>query len=238
VGDLKSPAARWLLRRIVRLQDLFLVRDNAAVAQGAAAGVVVRPTGDLVFSEAPSFAVRDANPHTIALTVVPPAFPTGEARAQAAAELAAAVRTWRARGRRVAFLVFQRSGVTPGDRVLFDLVAEHLGEPIGEVRILDPSRTSIEAAFADVAVVCGMRFHALVLAALVGVPFVGLAHDNKIEDICRRFGMPALSAFSFRCEDLVSAVERVAGRPPQPDLVARCIAAAAENSLLLKSVAS
>src|SRR5262245_49485253 len=33
VADLHSPAARWLLRRIVGMSDLFLVRDEAALRQ-------------------------------------------------------------------------------------------------------------------------------------------------------------------------------------------------------------
>jgi polysaccharide pyruvyl transferase WcaK-like protein len=34
------------------------------------------------------------------------------------------------------------------------------------------------------------RFHALVLAAMSGVPFVGLGHQNKVIALCKKEGMP------------------------------------------------
>ncbi len=45
--------------------------------------------------------------------------------------------------------------------------------------------------------VIGMRYHALVLASIFGVPFIGIDHESKIGEICREFGMPSIDISSF-----------------------------------------
>ena len=81
----------------------------------------------------------------------------------------------------------------------------------------------------DLTAICGMRFHALVLAAMLGRPFVGLAHDNKISEICRTFAMPCYDVDGFSAGDLVSTFNSIRHRIPDSVLVQRARQLAQEN---------
>ena len=204
VADLPPGFARWLMRRIVGLTELFLVRDEAGLEQCRT--TKARLTGDLVFAWCglEGMAARPAvnEPGTIGLTVYPPAL-QGDAGSRALAVLAKAVAVWRSRGHRVVFLVFCRGG---GDAAFFRRLAAASGTEPPETRVLTPEAASLRASLADIDLICGMRFHGLVLSAMLGRPFVGLAHDNKLWDICQRFGMPCLDAGTFTAAALVPAV--------------------------------
>jgi polysaccharide pyruvyl transferase WcaK-like protein len=74
-----------------------------------------------------------------------------------------------------------------------------------------------------------MRFHALVLAAIAGRPFVGISYDNKISEICRRFEMPCVEVEHLKAADLAAAVGTIRNRIPDPQLVESFRNAAREN---------
>ena len=116
----------------------------------------------------------------------------GPAGTHVRAALVGAVREWQAAGHTVVYLVCQRGGAAPGDEEIFRQLNAELGaaaQPI-ETRTLAADAPTIAQQLGDLTVICGMRFHALVLAAMLGRPFIGLAHDNKISEICRTFTMP------------------------------------------------
>lgn len=240
VSDLQTVLTRRLMRSIVAMSDVFLVRDEAALR--LCAGTHARLTADLVFgwrglaSRAPSVDTCASSGSTVALTVCPPAFPNG-AEEQAVAAFSNAVRVWHAHGHRVVFLVFLRSGVTPCDQAMFAQIAERLGPDIPvEVRVLVAEPAQIAAAYQDINVLCGMRFHGLVLAALFGIPFVGLAHENKISEICRRFDMSWLDASEFDGAVFAATVETALQRRPDRKQVERCISDARQNFRALADV--
>ncbi|MFN0117239.1 MAG: polysaccharide pyruvyl transferase family protein [Elusimicrobiota bacterium] len=52
------------------------------------------------------------------------------------------------------------------------------------------------------------RFHALVLAAIHGKPFIGLGNPHKVARICRQFQMPFLG-WDSSWESLVAAMEKI-----------------------------
>jgi polysaccharide pyruvyl transferase WcaK-like protein len=234
VGELRTGLARAIVRAIVDLADVFLVRDDAALKE--IGGVAGRRTGDLVFGLGPITRSPESGPGAIGVTVCPPAFSTDAALDYAAEELAAAIRTWRAAGRRVAVLVFQQSGVTPGDDAMVARIAALVGSDAFERRDLSADMGAIATAYADIDVICGMRFHSLVLAAMASMPFVGVAHDNKIADICRRFDMPTVPGVDFTRDDLTSAVTLASARRPSAELLATCVADAAANFSRLRRV--
>ena len=188
VGDLRSATGRWLLRGIISRCELLLVRDEAAMRQ--CAGTKARLTDDLVFawrSLPPDNGRRrpSAHPLCIGLTVSP------VADEGTIAALSDAVRLWQKHDHRVVFLVFQHSAALADDTV-FAAINRKVAAPAAiEIRRLSTDAPSIVNAFADIDIVCGMRFHSLVLAAMLGRPFVGIAHDNKISEICRRSACPA-----------------------------------------------
>jgi len=229
ISDLPTPIARFLLRRIIGLTDLFLVRDQAGLLQ--CAGSKARLTGDLVFGvEALARTDRAARDGKVAgLTVYPPACE----EPHVVDELRESVRLLRARGWRVVFLVCQRDGVIKGDVTVFDRIAAKLKDEKPETRATAPDAASLDQAFSDIGVMCGMRYHGLMAGAMRGIPFVGLAHDNKIAALCQQFAMPCFDAARFGAARFAMAIDETAGRRPDPALLRQNAVAAAENFRLL-----
>ncbi len=228
VAELDSGTARWLLRRIVGMSELFLVRDEAALDQ--CAGTTARLTSDLVFAWDALKLVPPAAQSRIGLTVYPPAC-MGPAGAHVRAALAGAIRGWQAAGHKVVYLVCQRSGAAPGDDDIFRQLDAELGPGAHaiETRTLAADATTVAQQLGDLSAICGMRFHALVLAAMLGRPFVGLAHDNKISEICRTFTMPCHGVDELSAGELVSTFNSIRHRVPDSLLVQRARQLAQEN---------
>ncbi len=230
VAELQSGAGRWLLRRIVGMSELFLVRDEAALNQ--CAGTKARLTSDLVFAwDAVKTVPRLDSPRSrIGLTIYPPVC-RDSAGARTRTALVDAIRHLQAAGHTIVYLVCQRGGAAPGDEEIFAQLNAELGsgaQPI-ETRTLDADATMIAQQLGDLTVICGMRFHALVLAAMLGRPFAGIAHDNKISEICRAFAMPCYSVDGFVAGELVSTVNSLKDRVPDSVLVQRARELAEEN---------
>lgn len=61
---------------------------------------------------------------------------------------------------------------------------------------LENKKDAVEI-FGKAKFVIGMRYHALVLASIFGVPFIGINHESKIGEICREFDMPSVDISSF-----------------------------------------
>jgi polysaccharide pyruvyl transferase WcaK-like protein len=231
VAELRSPAARWLLRRIIGMSDLFLVRDEAALRQ--CVGTKAQLTADLVFawSQVATLPRRTSDQaRRLSLTVYPPVCegPTGSPTRTGLVE---AVRHWRASGYGVVGLACQSDRVATGDEKVLAQLSQELAPKdtdIGIVRLAADAR-ELSREFADIDIVCGMRFHALVLAAIMGRPFVGIAYDNKISEICRRFDMPCVAMENLNAADLAAAVNAIKNRIPDPQLVESCRNAAREN---------
>lgn len=234
ISNLRSVCGRWLVRDIVRMSELFVVRDEAAQRQ--ISGQRAQTAGDLVF-DWPELApfrkshnmVNKARSRTIALSICPAAF-RGVSERRAVAAFSKAVRLWQMHGHRLVFLVFQRGGTALSDQSMFDQFAEQLAQAKSvETRVLTASPQLLAAAYRDIDILCGMRFHGFVLAALFGIPFVGVAHDNKISEICRQFSMTCLDADTFDGTELAEAAEASFARRPDPILVERSIAKSHEN---------
>jgi polysaccharide pyruvyl transferase WcaK-like protein len=235
INDLSAGMGRWLLRDLIGCCDLFLVRDEAALRQ--CAGTKARLTGDLVFALR---SLRQAKPRApagpsigVGLTVSPAAD-----RATVSA-LAAAVRRWRELGHRVVFLVFQRNAAMADDTTVFAAINRELSDttvPV-EIRNLAADAPSIVDAFSDIDVVCGMRFHSLVLAAMLERPFVGIAHDHKISEICRQFGMPCRDAATLDGDDLARLGEDACRMVPDTSILGRSRELAEKNFTALATVA-
>ena len=81
-----------------------------------------------------------------------------------------------------------------------------------------------------------MRFHGLVLAAMLGRPFVGIVHDNKISEICRRFGMPYHDV-SLDGADLAANAEDIREKVPDKQLLDESRRAGAKENFSCPCVA-
>jgi len=241
VADLRSGTARLLLRCIVFLTDLFAVRDVAALneCRKAGAGGRVRLAGDLVYGLAPALRVAPTgNPSrstpVLALSLYPPALPEDQAGDQLLAILSQAVAILLERGWQVILLTFQAGSSTGG--VGDEAVIARLSAGLAPTQRTQVTRRSLTAGGAEIAeffagidLHCGMRFHGHVLASLSGLPFVGLSHDNKIDEICRVFAMPCLALDRLSAADLVAAVETARSRKPDSGVLETCIRQAAMN---------
>ena len=237
VGDLQTAAGRWLLRGIVARCELFLVRDDAALLQ--CAGTKARLTDDLVFAwrslTPESGRKRPAgNPASIGLTVSP------LANERTATALVDAVRLWQEHGHRVVFFVFQQSAIIADDAKVFAAISTKLASAAVPVETRRPTANApaIIEAFADIDIVCGMRFHGLVLAAMLERPFVGIVHDNKISEICRRFDMPCHEAATLDGADLVRSAEDIQQKVPESRLLDQSRTLAKENFLAFAACAA
>jgi polysaccharide pyruvyl transferase WcaK-like protein len=237
VGDLQTATGRWLLRGIIARCELFLVRDNAALKQ--CGGTKARLTEDLVFawqSLPPDSGSRPppGNPASIGLTVSP------LADKKTVAALADAVRLWQEQGHRVVFFVFQKSGTIADDTKVFAEISRKLAiAPASvETRHPDANAPAIIEAFADIDIVCGMRFHGLVLAAMLERPFVGIVHDNKISEICGRFDMPCHETATLGGADLARSTEDIHRKVPDGRLLDQSRRLAKENFLAFGSLLS
>jgi len=235
VNDLNSGPGRWLLRDIIRCCELFLVRDEAALQQ--CTGTKARMTGDLVFAWRSLQQAKTRPPPgasvSIGLTVSP------AADRATVSSLAQALRHWQGHGHRVVFLAFQRNATMADDTTVFAAINRELADtnvPV-EIRNLAADATTIVDAFADIDVVCGMRFHSLVLSAMLGRPFVGIAHDHKISEICRQFGMPWRDAATLDGDDLARLAEDTCRSVPDVSVLSRNRELAEDNFTALAAVA-
>lgn len=235
IGDLQTATGRWLLRGIIARCDLFLVRDDAALRQ--CTGTKARLTEDLVFAWSALTPIGhrtqpSEGPACIGLTVTP------RASERVIAALTEAVRTWQTHGHRVVFLIFQQSPGVIDDAAVFAAISQRLGPAAAPIEFHCPTANAaaIRDTFADIDVVCGMRFHGLVLAAMLERAFVGIVHDNKISEICRRFDMPSHPADTLAAADLVSNVEHVRGKAPDKRRLEQCRAMAKDNFSAFASV--
>lgn len=227
VSELR-PAARGILRRIIAMSDLFLVRDAASLEQ--CASTKAQRGGELTFGLAELRRFRSGDRgNAIGLTVYPPA-----CRQPIVVEiLRETVRLLRERGSRVIFLVSQRPGVAADDAAVFAKIADN-----AEIRTLEPNSAVLARALGGLGVVCGMRYHAMAIGAMAGIPFAGIAHDNKIAELCRQFAMPCVDLPGLTAERLVAAIADARGRAPDARILDEAAAAAAVNFSLLADVAA
>lgn len=236
VSNMRTKTGRWLLRGIVARCELFLVRDSAAVRE--CAGSKARLTEDLVFAwqslrPGISRGRLPGKPVRIGLTVSP------LASERTTTALANAVRLWHDGGYSVIFFVLQQNNAGADNSTVFAKIKGKLpvSAPPIEVRRPTADAPSIAELFADIDVVCGMRFHGLVLAAMLERPFVGIAHDNKISEICKRFDMPWHEAATLDGTDLVRSAESIHQKVPEAQVLERSRLLAERNFSAFASVA-
>jgi len=81
------------------------------------------------------------------------------------------------------------------------------------------SRVGAEEIFGTVDIVLGMRFHSLVLAALSGKPFVGIAHDDKVRELCNEYKMPVYT-LKFSLQKILQDISNMANAKPDQAITA------------------
>lgn len=192
VGPLHGRLARWLVRRVADRLDLISVRDPDSADLLRRIGVRrprVHITADPVLAWQPGASGETAPPlaavHDALVISVRP-WPGGETHLRAVAGAAdRAVRDW---GMTPVLLPFAAGADMSACRMVREFMAE--GERAVILPDLPPA--GVYQAVASAGLVLGMRLHSLILAAMAGVPFVGLAYDPKVASFLRSLALEDL----------------------------------------------
>lgn len=125
-------------------------------------------------------------------------------------------------------------GVRLSDSDVFDSCVSGLGGGQRTASAAGCGSSGVTQIFGAFDVVVGMRFHSLVIAALCGIPFVGVGDDHKLRDICSAYGMPHIALSTLKAEDLVSSVNLAHGMRPNAKVTWAMSASAAANFEVLE----
>jgi polysaccharide pyruvyl transferase WcaK-like protein len=230
-GVLDSSMSRRLSRALVHQTDLLVLRDEESAGVLAAAGA---PTPFRVGADATWTLLdppRPGPPGAGRRIVVALSFLAGGA--ELPERLAPALAPLVEEGFDVLLQPWQagRSGLD--DVALADALNERLPR---RVPVLAPP-PSLEAArdgYADVDLVVGLRFHALVAAAAAGTPFVAVAHEPKHAGLARRLGQGAVSIAEPQAALTRGIADGLRRAPASPQSVRAEIEAAEAGMQLLR----
>jgi len=231
VAEIRGLVPRALLSAILRLSKDFAVRDRSSLknCRGLGGSDKVRLTADLVFLYSLQNRMPVDHPHpTVGLALAASAI--GDNAGSLLAPVYGFVDRLHERRWDVVGLSFQElefEEIRLSDSATLQNVRGD--RPPIPVRRLKVSSTGIAEVFRAIDVVVGMRFHALVLAARLGIPFVGVGRDTKLADLCRRYGFPFFELESLSPDELLTAVEQVRGSVPDPLVTMELASEAATN---------
>jgi polysaccharide pyruvyl transferase WcaK-like protein len=231
VGEISGTIPHALLATILRLAEDFAVRDQSSLenCQGLGGSAKVRLTADLVFLYPLPVLPPASRPRPV-VGLALAASAIGSKASPRLASVSGLVDLLDQSGWEVFGLSFQElefEGFRLSDSALLQSMSGN--RPAIPVRRLEASGDGIAEVFNALDVVVGMRFHALVLAARLGIPFVGIGYDAKLADLCRRYGFPFFELDSLRPENLMAAVEQVRGTIPDERVTEELMQAAATN---------
>lgn len=228
---------RWLLRDLLRRMTVLAVRDAGSVAllRALDPGMRVEATGDLVFSR-PSSRNGTVQGDGVMFTVAGPHLGAadGATHVRVVGAFAAAASGAVRGGSPVRLLAFQHGPGVDGDAAALRSIAHAAGLAAEHVVALEPATPAVDAAYAGVGLVVGMRFHSLVLAAQRGIPFVGVVHDAKVRELCREFGMPVVELEDLDAERLTGAMRKARRRRVAPETLGELHFRATRNLVLLE----
>ena len=201
VGPLRRPAIRWLVRRVLSGVGALAVRDRVSreALLGLGLGREVEVTADLAFLMPPPTeeeieAARRkagvaAGEGPVAAVALRPD-PAGEGGEDTAGRLGEAIGgVCGELGLRPLLVAMQ-----PSQDVEFaGRVAAGMPLGAGAVAPVMPARELL-ALIAGCNLLIGMRLHALVFAALAGVPLVAISYDPKVDGLMEQLGMEAAAS--------------------------------------------
>lgn len=229
--DLRGRPARGLARWLVRHVDLLILRDeeSAAVLADAGAPAPFWIGADPAWVLAGDTAVAGplggpSRTVTIALSHL-----AGDD--QMLANLAAAVRP--SLGTYSVQLQPWQVGAQGRDADFAETLRELLST---DVKVLDPPDSLATAAvtFGDDDLVIGLRFHALVAAAMAGTRFLAVAHEPKLAGLARRLGQVSVPAHASADVLRGAVVHALEHDPVSPVAVAAEVDAARRSLDLMR----
>jgi len=225
-GPLIFPEGKDLVRRLAESASVVTVRDEASgrLLAGLTAGTGAAPqtTADPVWALAPvPEGRRRARVSELGLDgtrwlgLALRNWNVGVSQGDWENEvLAAADRFARAHGLGIVFLPFQAASTPLQDDVG---LARRLAarSSTGTIRIVEGgSAEDLAAAISACDVVCGMRFHAVLLSCAAGVPAVAIAYDAKVANLAAMLHppLPSVAIAGLECDELFGALEEARQR--------------------------
>ena len=233
--DLRGREAQAIARRLVRLTDLLVLRDEESAGALAAAGA---PTpfwigADPAWTLAADLAGVESFPGREPTITVALSHLAGDR--SFAANLAAALTPFMAT-HSVRLQPWQ-VGAGGRDVELADTIRDAMGP---DVKVLD-APASFPAAVASIVgddLVVGLRFHALVAAGMAGTRFVAAAHEPKLAGLARRLGQVSFPVHATSEVVHGALVHALAHEPVRRDAVAAEVAGAERSFGLLRLLLS
>jgi polysaccharide pyruvyl transferase CsaB len=219
IGPVRTGIGQFLVRKVANRASLIIVRDEQSAKDLARMGIARPPvyvtvdaalglpcgnigtqTGKEILDQYGVPAVRVAGISVRSW----PGF--GRKKRRAVAQVADVLRK---RGWQVVFLPFHY----PDDVAVCRDIA---GMMAGPAPVLDRSFTVEEmvSVIKCLDLLIGMRLHALILAAILKVPLIGISYDPKIERFLKQLNLrPAAEVGNLDFGRLKKAVEEVLGDP-------------------------
>ena len=211
VAKIHKGLQSLLMRFILRFSDDFCVRDKASESNCRVLGNFqnLRRTADLVLS-LPSSTYEKNHARHLAFTLAASDLQHMGKLVGFSEALRGALSSLVNDGWRVTFVSFQELN-WPGNQ-LSDTqnCMQILGESPGfklDYMVASSTLPDLAGELAKFDVVLGMRFHSIVVAALLGIPFAGLGRDQKLSDFCQEFGMPFLTLSDIDQDKILGAVQ-------------------------------
>lgn len=199
MGPLEHGLSRRLVRRVIGGVQMLSVRDEDSAQLLAQMGVKrpVEVYADPVFLLKPQAIATDiaaGRQDLIAQGLDPDRKLAGFAlrpwpgTERVAPEVVATARWLREQGWQVAFLPFH----PPQDTGISQQLAAEAGDSAAVV-LTWSQLPSLIGLVGNMHLLVGMRLHALILAALLGLPAVGLVYDPKVGSFLKEVGLPGLA---------------------------------------------
>ncbi len=229
IGPLRSRFGRRAVARILRRTALITVRDRQSLAELQALGLQgERPP--VVLGADPALALMPPPPDRgrailaeaglgdggELVIIAPRRFPGLAAVAPVLA--AAADYLVRTRKARVLFLPMQ----SPEDDAAAALIRGRMRESAVTLHG-EHYPGELLSLVGEASLLIGVRLHALIFAAVMAVPALGIAYDPKIPGFAESVGLPALGPHDLRVEDLLIQADLLLREAPKvrQDLQAR-----------------
>ncbi|MCW2954500.1 MAG: polysaccharide pyruvyl transferase CsaB [Conexibacter sp.] len=224
-GRLDGAAARWLAHALVRTADLLVVRDEESAHTlariGAPAPFRIGADAAWCLLEPPSATAGSrGDAVVVALGRHPDGRPSARRLADALAPIAQTGLRLRLQPWQVGDL--GREGGVPHDEARADALLAELSRKGVAAEVVPPPADLADACmlFSGARLVLAMRFHATLAAAAAGVPFVAIAHEQKLAGIARRLGQPALSP-DAPPQQMAATIAAALDHPPADPAVVR-----------------
>ena len=234
---LRHPTSRFYLKWILKCADSVYIRENYGYR--LAKSLIGEPgsrlflTKDILYSSAyidSGFIPARNRNIGISLTDYYLEYdPSKDKRDNFVREFSRFLKNSAALDRTVKFFIFQDKESGSDRKIAEDIlrasVKSALNYEIIDLRAAD----DLNEAYRDLGMVIGMRFHALVFSSILNIPFIGLNHEKKIEEICSDFDMPYIDIDNLSSDNLSRQVSNLFASGKIPEVTRDMVARAEQN---------